>query len=79
MNTPQNKSAQNSEQNTTQLTTIHDLHQAFATLAFSYGMVNHDANNDLSLGTALVCLEGDCEKLVGIAQAMRLQAKGGVK
>ncbi|MGZ4954294.1 MAG: hypothetical protein ACXV8Q_04205 [Methylobacter sp.] len=72
MNTSQDKSAQNSEQTTTK--TINDLHQAFAELAFSYGMVNRCTD-----GASLVCLEGDCEKLVMISQAMRLQAKGGVK
>lgn len=54
--------------------TINNLHQAFAELAFSYGMVNRKAD-----GAALVCLEGDCEKLIMVSQAMRLQAKGGVK
>lgn len=72
MNTSQNKSAQNSEQPNPK--TINDLHQAFAELAFSYGMVTKDP-----VGSSLVCLEMDCEKLVMIAQAMRLQAKGGVK
>jgi hypothetical protein len=65
------------EQANNQTKTIHDLHQAFATLAFSYGIVNHDSRNNLPIGTALVCLEGDCEKLVMIAQAIRLQSKGG--
>lgn len=60
------------EQNPTK--TINDLHQAFAELAFSYGMVNRCTD-----GASLVCLEGDCEKLVMISQEMRLQAKGGVK
>ncbi|MGZ4980389.1 MAG: hypothetical protein ACXWE4_03795 [Methylobacter sp.] len=72
MNTSQNNSAQNSEQN--QPLTINDLHQAFAELAFSYGMASRKDD-----GAALICLEGDCEKLVIISQALRLQAKGGVK
>ena len=72
MNTSQNKSAQNSEQ--TQPKTINDLYQAFANLAFSYGMVSRKTD-----GMSLDCLEDDCEKLAMIAQAMRLQAKGGTK
>lgn len=72
-----NKSQPKSAQSGTTTLTIHDLHQVFASLAFSYGMVNHDINNDLPFSTALVCLEGDCEKLVTLAQAMRLQAKEG--
>ena len=78
MNTSQDNSAQNSEQNN-HPKTINDLHQAFAQLAFSYGMVNHDDRNNSPIGTSLVSLEMDCEKLLLIAKAMRLQAKVGTK
>lgn len=82
MNTPQNQSAPNSGQTHPQAAngkapakTIDDLRQAFVELAFSYNMVNTDLANNKAIGMALDCLEGDCEKLAAIAEALRLQAK----
>jgi hypothetical protein len=65
MNTSQNKSAQNSEPNP-QPKTIHDLHQTFAELSFSYGMTGRD----LSF-SSLLLLERDCRKLFVLARSMR--------
>lgn len=67
----QSKAAQ-AEQNP--IKTINDLHQAFANLAFSYGIVNRVITDK-----GLAGLEWDCEKLIMISQEMRLQAKVGVK
>jgi hypothetical protein len=64
MNMSQDNSAQNSEQLTPK--TIHDLHQAFANIAFSYGMTGRD----LSF-SSLMLLERDCRKLFVLARSMR--------
>jgi hypothetical protein len=66
MNTPQAKSVQNSGQNNPQPKTIHDLHQAFAEISFSYGMTGRD----LSFASLLL-LERDCRKLFVLARSMR--------
>lgn len=72
----QNNSAHNSEQ--TEPKTINNLHQAFADLCYSYGMlgrnVSAERNND-----ALEEIITDCEALADVSMALRLQAKGGVK
>lgn len=65
MNTSQNTCAQHSEPNP-QPNTIHDLHQAFAEIAFSYGMTGRD----LSFASLLL-LERDCRKLFVLARSMR--------
>ena len=64
MNKSQNKSAQHPEPNPPK--TVHDLHQAFADLAYSYGMLgrnisperNHEALEDIII---------DCESLKDVA------------
>jgi hypothetical protein len=65
MNTSQDTCAQHSEPNP-RSQTIHDLHQTFAELSFSYGMTGRD----LSFASLLL-LERDCRRLFILARSMR--------
>lgn len=55
-----------------------DLHQAFAELAYSYGMLGRNISSERN-NEALENIVIDCETLSNVSLAMRLQAKGGVK
>ena len=75
MNT-QSKSAQNPGKN--QPKTLADIHQAFANLCYSYGMLGRNISverNNESLEAIII----DCETLIAVSMALRLQNNGGAK
>jgi hypothetical protein len=53
------------------VTTLDDLHHAFAILAHSYGKANRQTTRSV-----LKNIEGDCEFMSRTAKAMRAQMKG---
>lgn len=71
----QNKSAQNSEQ--TNPKTINNLHQAFAELAFSYGMACRTESSAVMAVSDLAILQADCALLANVAQELKTQIIGG--
>jgi hypothetical protein len=60
-------------------TLVNPLQHAFACLAFNYGMTIKEAERGELSGSALDCLEAQCENLQTLAAAARKTLRGCVQ
>ncbi|QWF69662.1 hypothetical protein KEF85_01550 [Methylomonas paludis] len=58
---------------------LNNLHQSFAGLAFCYGMTAKEIERNELTGSALVCLQSECEALAALVKSIRASRVGGVQ